>query len=175
MSTFILPSSSTIHYLSARFSLGVVLIACSDEGLCALLMGDELMPLESNLRQRFAQDRQLLRDESLRPALQRTIDFLEHPHQPLDVPLDFTAGSEFQRRVWQALRQIPAGETVTYRDIARQLGQPGASRAVANACGANPLAVVVPCHRVVRQDGDLGGYRWGLERKRALLAREAHQ
>jgi AraC family transcriptional regulator of adaptative response/methylated-DNA-[protein]-cysteine methyltransferase len=108
------------------------------------------------------------------PALEQTLRHLEDPRITLDLPLDLT-GSVFQRRVWDALRQIPLGETASYLDIARQLGQPKAFRAVANACGANPLAVIVPCHRVLRQDGSLGGYRWGLERKRQLLDREAQR
>ena len=108
------------------------------------------------------------------PALEQTLRHLEDPRTTLDLPLDLT-GSVFQRRVWNALRQIPPGKTASYLDIARQLGQPTAFRAVANACGANPLAVIVPCHRVLRQDGSLGGYRWGLERKRQLLDREARR
>ncbi|WP_347900669.1 methylated-DNA--[protein]-cysteine S-methyltransferase [Pseudomonas purpurea] len=175
MSTLPSPAVSCIRYLSTRFSLGVALAAYSDAGLCALLLGDEPTSLESDLRRRFAQNRQLLRDDNLAIALQHVVHFLDTPHRPLSVPLDLVTGSEFQRRVWQALQHIPLGETRTYRDIARQLGQPGAFRAVANACGANPLAVVIPCHRVVRQDGGLGGYRWGLERKHVLLEREARR
>ena len=114
------------------------------------------------------------RDEGLLPALEKTLRHFEDPRSTLDLRLDLT-GSVFQRRVWNALRQIPLGETASYLDIARQLGQPTAFRAVANACGANPLAVIVPCHRVLRQDGSLGGYRWGLERKRQLLDREAQR
>jgi AraC family transcriptional regulator of adaptative response/methylated-DNA-[protein]-cysteine methyltransferase len=130
--------------------------------------------LERDLSQRFPGQQAPQRDEGLMPALEKTLRHLEDPRTTLDLPLDLT-GSVFQRRVWDALRQIPVGETASYLDIARQLGQPTAFRAVANACGANPLAVIVPCHRVLRQDGSLGGYRWGLERKRQLLDREAQR
>lgn len=138
------------------------------------MIGDDLAMLERDLSQRFPGQQAPQRDESLMPALEQTLRHLEDPRTTLDLPLDLT-GSVFQRRVWDALRQIPMGETASYLDIARQLGQPTAFRAVANACGANPLAVIVPCHRVLRQDGSLGGYRWGLERKRQLLDREAQR
>jgi AraC family transcriptional regulator of adaptative response/methylated-DNA-[protein]-cysteine methyltransferase len=167
-------STSSIHFISGTSSLGVLLLAFSADGLCALLIGDDLAMLERDLSQRFPGQQAPQRDEGLMPALEQTLRHLEDPRTTLDLPLDLT-GSVFQRRVWDALRQIPVGETASYLDIARQLGQPTAFRAVANACGANPLAVIVPCHRVLRQDGSLGGYRWGLERKRQLLDREAQR
>ncbi|MHC8286739.1 methylated-DNA--[protein]-cysteine S-methyltransferase [Pseudomonas sp. XS1P51] len=167
-------STSSIHYISGTSSLGILLLAFSDKGLCASLLGDDLATLELDLARRFPGKPAPQRDESLVPALEQTLHHLENPRTALDLPLDL-AGSVFQRRVWDALRQIPLGETASYQDIARQLGQPKAFRAVANACGANPLAVIVPCHRVLRQDGSLGGYRWGLERKRQLLDYEAQQ
>ncbi|MHC8381107.1 methylated-DNA--[protein]-cysteine S-methyltransferase [Pseudomonas sp. LB3P14] len=167
-------STSSIRFISGTSSLGVLLLAFSAEGLCALLLGDDLATLERDLARRFPGKQTPQRDEGLMPALEQTLRHLEDPRSALDLPLDLT-GSVFQRRVWDALRQIPVGETASYQDIARQLGQPMAFRAVANACGANPLAVIVPCHRVLRQDGSLGGYRWGLDRKRQLLDREAQR
>ncbi|WP_415756063.1 methylated-DNA--[protein]-cysteine S-methyltransferase [Pseudomonas sp. LT1P18] len=167
-------STSSIRFISGPSRLGVLLLAFSAEGLCALLLGDDLAMLERDLARRFPAKQTPQRDEGLMPALEQTLRHLEDPRSALDLPLDLT-GSVFQRRVWNALRQIPVGGTASYLDIARQLGQPTAFRAVANACGANPLAVIVPCHRVLRQDGSLGGYRWGLERKRQLLEREAQQ
>ncbi|KAA0967908.1 methylated-DNA--[protein]-cysteine S-methyltransferase [Pseudomonas sp. ANT_H12B] len=167
-------STSSIRYISGTSSLGVLMLAFSAKGLCALLLGDDLATLERDLARRFPGKQTPQRDEGLMPALEQTLYHLENPRTVLDLPLDLS-GSVFQRRVWNALRQIPVGETASYREIALQLGQPTAFRAVANACGANPLAVIVPCHRVLRQDGSLGGYRWGLERKRQLLDREAQR
>ena len=167
-------STSSIRFISGPSSLGVLRLAFSAKGLCALLIGDDLATLERDLSRRFPGQHALQRDEGLMPALEQTLRHLEDPRTTLDLPLDLT-GSVFQRRVWDALRQIPLGETASYLDIARQLDQPTAFRAVANACGANPLALIVPCHRVLRQDGSLGGYRWGLERKRQLLDREAQR
>lgn len=166
--------SSSIRYISGTSSLGVLLLAFSTEGLCALLLGDDLITLEHDLARRFPDQPTAQIDESLMPALEQTLRHLEDPRITVDLPLDLT-GSVFQRRVWKMLQQIPAGETASYRDIAQRLGQPGAFRAVANACGANPVAVIVPCHRVLRQDGSLGGYRWGVERKRQLLDREVQR
>ncbi|RON51668.1 methylated-DNA--[protein]-cysteine S-methyltransferase [Pseudomonas frederiksbergensis] len=165
-------STSSIRYISGTCSLGVLLLAFSDKGLCALLLGDDLASLERDLARRLCGE--LQRDEGLTPQLEQTLRHLDNPHTALDFPLDL-AGSVFQRQVWEALRQIPVGQTASYRDIAQRLDQPQAFRAVANACGANPVAVIVPCHRVLRQDGSLGGYRWGLERKQQLLDREAQQ
>ncbi|QVW25866.1 methylated-DNA--[protein]-cysteine S-methyltransferase [Pseudomonas hormoni] len=167
-------SMSPIRFISGSSSLGVLLLASSAQGLCALLLGDDLETLERDLARRFPGQPTPQRDEGLMPALEQTLRYLDNPLAELDLPLDLV-GSVFQRRVWDALRQIPSGKTASYQDIARQLGQPKAFRAVANACGANPLAVIVPCHRVLRQDGSLGGYRWGLHRKRQLLEREAQQ
>ena len=165
-------SASSIRFITGTSSLGILMLAFSADGLCALLLGDDLAALEHDLVQRFPGQQPPQRDEGLKPALEQTLRHLENPHTALDLPLDLI-GSVFQRRVWEALQQIPVGQTASYQEIARQLGQPKAFRAVANACGANPLAVIVPCHRVLRQDGSLGGYRWGLERKRQLLDREA--
>lgn len=165
-------SASPIRFISGPSSLGTLLLASSAQGLCALLLGDDLTTLERDLARRFPAQPTPQRDEGLMPALEQTLRYLDNPQNALDLPLDLV-GSVFQQRVWEALRQIPLGKTASYQEIARQLGQPKAFRAVANACGANPLAVIVPCHRVLRQDGSLGGYRWGLGRKRQLLEREA--
>lgn len=165
---------ATVRYTCGPSSLGLVLLAYSEHGVCALLLGEDQATLEADLSQRLSGLPRPVRDDRLHPQLARAVQHLEHPDRPFDVPLDL-AGSAFQRRVWQALRQIPAGETASYSEIARRLGQPNAFRAVARACAANPLAVIVPCHRVVRLDGGLSGYRWGVERKRALLEREARR
>lgn len=171
------PSTSplaAVRYTCGPSSLGLVLLAYAEQGVCALLLGEDQATLEADLSQRFPGMPHPVRDNSLYPELARAVQHLEHPDRPCDLPLDL-AGSAFQQRVWQALRQIPAGETASYSEIAQRLGQPNAFRAVARACAANPLAVIVPCHRVVRLDGGLSGYRWGVERKRALLEREARR
>lgn len=164
---------SEIRFATGTCSLGAVLIAWSEQGVCAVLLGDDPRALEGDLQQHFPNS--LLTDRhhpDIRRLMTRVEEFLESPHGTFDEPLDIW-GTDFQKRVWQALREIPSGETASYSDIARRLGVPGSVRAVAQACGANRLAVVTPCHRVVRRDGALSGYRWGVERKRALLAREA--
>lgn len=150
-------------------SLGLILIAESTAGVCAVLLGDDHEALRADLAQRFPGARLVNRDTKLAT---RVLQAVEHPEQRADVPLDMQ-GTPFQRAVWQALRQIPAGRTATYGEIAWRIGRPRAVRAVASACAANKLAVVVPCHRAIRSDGQLAGYRWGLQRKRALLAKEA--
>ncbi|MCL1635013.1 methylated-DNA--[protein]-cysteine S-methyltransferase [Luteimonas sp. SX5] len=159
------------------FSIGVsaigrVLVARSERGVCAILLGDDDNALASQLQQRFANSELTRDDVSLQLVLAQVAGFVDQPQGDLDVPLD-AHGSDFQQRVWQALRSIPAGATASYTDIAQRIGSPHAVRAVAAACAANPLAVVIPCHRVIKRDGSLSGFRWGVERKRALLAREA--
>jgi AraC family transcriptional regulator of adaptative response/methylated-DNA-[protein]-cysteine methyltransferase len=153
-------------------TLGRVLVARSNTGLCAVLMGDDEETLERDVRQRFRSADVRRDDRALGLLGARVVAFLEAPEAPLDVPLDLR-GTEFQRAVWTALRAIPAGATASYAEVATQIGRPGSVRAVAGACAANALAVVIPCHRVVRSDGGLSGYRWGVERKRDLLRREA--
>ncbi len=153
-------------------SIGLVLVAESDAGLSAVLIGDDRESLRRELRERFPAA--VITDGEHAPSLlaERVIAHVDAPARPLDVTLDLR-GTEFQRRVWLALREIPAGTTASYTDIARRIGRPGAVRGVARACAANALAVVVPCHRVVRRNGELSGYRWGVHRKRTLLAKEA--
>jgi AraC family transcriptional regulator, regulatory protein of adaptative response / methylated-DNA-[protein]-cysteine methyltransferase len=160
-----------IRYGIAGSTLGAVLVAMSAAGVCAIFLGDDSAVLEKDLRQRFADADLRHDDKALRPILGAVVKLIERPERGLDVPLDIR-GTHFQRRVWNALREIPAGKTASYADIANRLGEPKAMRAVAQACGANPIAVMIPCHRVVRSDGALSGYRWGVERKRVLLQRE---
>jgi AraC family transcriptional regulator of adaptative response/methylated-DNA-[protein]-cysteine methyltransferase len=160
-----------IHFDIGSSTLGRVLVGNNDQGVCAIFMADTDNALISQLRERFP-DAGLSRDPPrLARVLPRVLGFIESPSGVLDLPLD-PVGTEFQRRVWSALVRIPAGTTASYADIARQIDAPKSVRAVAQACGANPLALAIPCHRVVRSDGALSGYRWGPARKRALLERE---
>ncbi|SHF25161.1 AraC family transcriptional regulator, regulatory protein of adaptative response / methylated-DNA-[protein]-cysteine methyltransferase [Desulfacinum infernum DSM 9756] len=161
-----------IRFASAPCSLGWVLVAATDRGVCAVFLGDSPEALERELRERFPRARTLPEDPHRAVFIEKVLAHLEAPHRtPADLPLD-VRGTAFQQRVWEALRRIPPGETATYSEIARRIGSPSAVRAVARACASNPAALVIPCHRVVRSDGTLAGYRWGLERKRRLLERE---
>ena len=153
-------------------SLGLVLVAQSANGICAVLLGDDREALRLDLQKRFPSTTPRESDTTLDLLATQVVQLIESPARGLDAPLDMR-GSGFQRDVWRALRDIPSGSTATYTDIANRIGHPTSVRAVAQACAANPLAVVVPCHRVLRRDGQLSGYRWGVERKRELLAREA--
>jgi AraC family transcriptional regulator of adaptative response/methylated-DNA-[protein]-cysteine methyltransferase len=163
-----------IRFAAARCTLGTILVAATGRGVCAILLGEERAALERELRGRFPHATFVAGDAAFGATVARVVAFVEAPRRDLDddLPLDIR-GTAFQQRVWRALREIPPGATATYSDVARAIGAPRAARAVAAACAANPLAVAVPCHRVVRSDGELAGYRWGLARKRALLAREA--
>ena len=161
-----------IRYAIVHAYIGWVLVAATERGLCALELADGPAELEERLHARFPHAALILDDPDFETWVGRVVAFLESPREGLDLPLD-VAGTAFQQRVWQALREIPAGTTASYREIATRIGVPHASRAVARACAANPVAVAIPCHRVVRLDGGTGGYRWGVERKRALLARES--
>jgi len=160
-----------IRTAHAQCSLGVVLVAATATGICAILLGDDAQALLQDLRMRFPHAQLLGTEPAFEQLVSRAIEAIEHPGTALELPLDIR-GTAFQQRVWAALRGIPPGTTATYTEIAERLGTPKAVRAVAAACAANPIAVAVPCHRVVRRDGDLAGYRWGLERKRELLERE---
>lgn len=162
-----------IRYAIGSSALGRLLIARSERGICAILPGRDDESLAAELRSRFP-GADLLSDASgLELELAVIAAFVDRPRRGLDLPLD-ARGDAFQQRVWNALREIPAGATASYGDIARRIGEPRAAREVAAACAANPLAVAVPCHRVMKSDGSLSGYRWGVARKRALLASEAH-
>src|SRR5262249_49220647 len=152
--------------------LGEVLIAASAKGICAVLFGDNADTLVRDLQNRFPQAEIIGGDAAFERIAAEVIAWVEAPGAGLHLPLD-VRGSAFQHRVWQALRNIGPGTTASYADVAKRIGNPAAVRAVAKACGANNLAVIVPCHRVVRSDGRLSGYRWGIERKRELLDREA--
>ena len=164
--------AESIRFSIGESSLGRVLVAQSDRGIAAVLIGHDADALRRDLDARFPGASLVEARAETSAVATRVIRFIESPGCTLDVSLDLR-GTEFQQKVWRALQDIPAGETATYTEIANRLGLPTAVRAVAAACGANPLAVVVPCHRVVRSDGALAGYRWGIERKRALLDREA--
>ncbi|MBN1934445.1 MAG: bifunctional DNA-binding transcriptional regulator/O6-methylguanine-DNA methyltransferase Ada [Anaerolineae bacterium] len=161
-----------IRFAIAACDLGWVLIAATEAGICAVEFGDEPQALEARIRARFSNAAFIERDADFDRWVAQLLGFLKLPAQTLDLPLDIQ-GTAFQRRVWAALRDIPLGTTASYAQIAVQIGNPQAARAVAQACAANPTAVVIPCHRIVRQDGALGGYRWGVERKQRLVEREA--
>jgi AraC family transcriptional regulator of adaptative response/methylated-DNA-[protein]-cysteine methyltransferase len=165
-------SGASIRFAVGRCSLGSVLVAATDTGVCAILLGDDPDALERDLQRRFPNAQMVGGDDEFAGVVARVVGFIETPAAGLDLPLD-VRGTAFQQRVWQELRTIPAGATASYTDIAKRIGAPKAARGVAQACAANPIAVAVPCHRVVRSDGGLSGYRWGVERKRALLDREA--
>ncbi|MDP3852116.1 bifunctional DNA-binding transcriptional regulator/O6-methylguanine-DNA methyltransferase Ada [Phenylobacterium sp.] len=164
--------AATIKFAIGQCSLGAILVAATEVGICAILLGDDPEALARDLQDRF--DRAVLvgADPEFEALVAQVVGFVEQPGLGLDLPLD-VRGTAFQQRVWQALRDIPAGQTAGYLDIATRIGSPKAVRAVAQACAANHIAVAIPCHRVVRTDGALSGYRWGVERKRALLDREA--
>jgi AraC family transcriptional regulator of adaptative response/methylated-DNA-[protein]-cysteine methyltransferase len=168
----VLAMNTHIHFDIGSSTIGYVLVAINDKGICAILPGDSARAVKRELRERFPSARADQDPARLAQVLPRVIAFVEGRNATLDVPLD-PAGTEFQQRVWRALRRIPAGKTASYADIARRIDAPQSFRAVAQACGANPIAFAIPCHRVVRHDGALSGYRWGVARKRALLEREA--
>ncbi len=163
-----------IRFAVAETSLGAILVASSEKGVASILLGDDPDRLVRMLQDRFPKARLIGADQDYEQLVARIIGFIETPGAGLDLPLD-VRGTAFQQRVWQALREIPAGQTASYADIAQRIGAPKAVRAVAGACAANRIAVAIPCHRVVRHDGALSGYAWGVDRKRALLGREAAQ
>lgn len=165
-------ANTEIRFAIGECSLGAILVAASERGVCAILMGDDPEALARDLQDRFPRADLIGGDSGFEQLVAKVVGFVEAPGLGLDLPLDLR-GTAFQQRVWQALREIPAGKTVSYTEIALRIGAPKAVRAVAGACAANALAVAIPCHRVVRNDGALSGYRWGVERKRALLEREA--
>ena len=164
--------NAEIKFAIGESSLGLVLIAASDKGVCAILFGDDPDGLARDLERQFPRARLVSDDPAFEQLTAKVIGFVEDPRRDLDLPLDIR-GTAFQRRVWEALRRIPLGTTATYADIAKAIGAPKAVRAVGRACGSNPIALAIPCHRVVGSNGSLTGYRGGIERKRALLAKEA--
>lgn len=161
-----------VRFAVGGCSLGTILVARSERGICAILLGDDPDALVRDLRDRFPRAELVSPDAGFEQVVAKVVSFVDHPALGLDLPLDIR-GTAFQQRVWQALRKIPAGATASYAEIAGRIGSPNSARAVARACAANALAVAVPCHRVVRGDGALAGYRWGVQRKKALLEREA--
>jgi AraC family transcriptional regulator of adaptative response/methylated-DNA-[protein]-cysteine methyltransferase len=167
-------SGEQIHFAVAACSLGALLVAATDKGICSILLGDDPDALVRDLQDRFPKAGLVGAEPAFEATVAQVVAFVEAPRIGLDLPLDLR-GTAFQQRVWQALRSIPAGRTVGYAELAAQLGMPQGARAVAGACAANPVAIAVPCHRVVRNDGSISGYRWGVERKKTLLEREAGQ
>jgi AraC family transcriptional regulator of adaptative response/methylated-DNA-[protein]-cysteine methyltransferase len=162
----------SIRFAVGECWLGSILVAATDKGVCAIFFGDDPDVLTQNLQDRFPKARLIGADPHFEQLVARVVGFINAPAQGLDLPLDIR-GTAFQQQVWQALREIPPGATASYTEIAAHIGRSKAARAVAQACASNPLAVAIPCHRVVRTDGALSGYRWGVARKRALLEREA--
>jgi AraC family transcriptional regulator, regulatory protein of adaptative response / methylated-DNA-[protein]-cysteine methyltransferase len=163
-----------IHYATTKSAFGYLLVAATSKGLCSVTLGDKLTDLESNLKKEFSAA-EIRKDETtLQPILKQIVEYLEGKQLKLTLPLDIRA-TAFQRQVWQLLQQIPYGATLSYGEVAAAIGRPTAVRAVARACATNPVALVIPCHRVIREDKSLGGYRWGLERKKKLLTAEELQ
>lgn len=171
MSPALQSPATTLEVVAADVSVGTALVVLSARGVCAVLLGDDATQLRDDARRRFP--RCVLGEGGTAAAVRAAAVFasIDSPRIATDAPLD-VRGTDFQQAVWRALRDIPAGATATYSDIAARIGRPTAVRAVAQACAANAHAVLIPCHRVVRADGMLGGYRWGVDRKRALLAAE---
>ncbi|MDR6667113.1 bifunctional DNA-binding transcriptional regulator/O6-methylguanine-DNA methyltransferase Ada [Rhizobium sp. 1399] len=165
-------ANEEIRFAVGQTSLGAILVASSRKGVVSILLGDDPDKLVHDLQDRFPKARLVGANRDYDALVARVVGFVEKPGVGLDLPLD-VRGTAFQQRVWQALREIPVGETISYAEIARRIGSPHAMRAVAGACAANKLAVAIPCHRVIRNDGALSGYAWGVERKRALIDREA--
>lgn len=164
-------AGATIYFAVGQCALGAILVAQSARGVCAIFLGDDPAQLLNDLQDQFANAELIGADSRFEQLIAHVVGFVEQPALGLNLPLD-VQGTAFQERVWQALREVPAGQRVSYTDIAERIGAPKAVRAVALACAANRIAVAIPCHRVVRRDGDLSGYRWGVERKRQLLERE---
>ena len=164
-------ANNTIRFAIGECSLGSILVAQSERGICAILLGENPEELARDLQDRFPRATFIAGDSEFEQLVANVVGFVERPTGNFELPLDIR-GTAFQRRVWQALREVKPGSTVSYAQLAERIGMPKAVRAVAQACGANALAVAIPCHRVVRTDGGLSGYRWGVERKRALLDKE---
>lgn len=165
-------AQTTIRFAVGECSLGSILVAQSDRGICAILMGDDPDALARDLQDTFPKAELIGGDAGFEDLVAKVVGFVEAPSIGLDLPLD-VRGTAFQERVWQALREVPPGSTTSYTEIAARIGAPQAVRAVAQACAANHIAVAIPCHRVIRRDGNTSGYRWGVERKLALLERES--
>jgi O-6-methylguanine DNA methyltransferase len=161
-----------IDYATGQSVLGTILVARSRDGVRAIMIGSDSKELKDDLAIRFNKSRLTQDDQKLRDDIQKVIRFIAAPTRSLDLTLDIR-GTHFQKRVWTALCGVPSGSTITYAALAARIGEPKTARAVANACAANAIALAIPCHRVIRKDGTFSGYRWGEERKRVLIAREA--
>ena len=164
--------TEAIRFGVGECSMGAILVATTSSGVCAILLGGDQAKLEQDLQRRFPRAELTEGKKEFERLLTRVVKLIEVPATGFDLPLD-ARGTMFQRRVWQVLSEIPVGSTASYTEIAERLGSPTAARAVARACSANAIAVAIPCHRVVRSNGTFSGYRWGVERKRTLLRREA--
>jgi AraC family transcriptional regulator, regulatory protein of adaptative response / methylated-DNA-[protein]-cysteine methyltransferase len=165
-------TADSISYTISACALGQVLLARSVSGVCAILIGASEQELEADLAALFPKSTLSINKAGVYSDLEKVIRFAARPGEGLDLALDLR-GTTFQRRVWETLRMIPVGTTVTYSELARRVGAPNSARAVAGACASSPIALAIPCHRAVRRNGDLAGYRWGVERKRQLIEREA--
>jgi AraC family transcriptional regulator, regulatory protein of adaptative response / methylated-DNA-[protein]-cysteine methyltransferase len=165
-------AANTLSHAASECALGLVLVARSAKGVCAILIGAGRDELQAELAARFPEAKLVANEAAVHDDLVKVIRFVDKPAEGLHLTLDMR-GTPFQRRVWEKLRAMPAGTTMSYTEVARSIGAPDAVRAVAGACAANPIALAIPCHRVVRSNGDLAGYRWGVERKRELIRREA--
>lgn len=165
-------SDADIYFAVGECSLGSILVAATRKGLCAILLGSDPARLVRDLQDQFPKANLIGNEKRYAALVAKVVGFVEQPRLGLDLPLDIR-GTAFQQRVWKALRDIPVGETASYATIAKKIGLPKSVRAVAQACAANTIAVAIPCHRVIRSNGSLSGYRWGVERKRTLLEREA--
>lgn len=165
-------TSEKIHYSFSTCSLGNILIAQSLQGICAIMLGNNIAELSDEIKNRFPKAECLLDNEKNASLIKKVIHQIDCAASTHDFPLDIR-GTDFQRKVWQQLQKISFGKTVTYTELAKKIGAPKSVRAVANACSANAIAILIPCHRVIREDGSLSGYRWGVERKAQLLQREA--
>ena len=165
-------ADEVIRFAIGRCSLGAVLVASSEKGVCCITLGDDPDFLFEDLRNRFRKAEFIGGDSDFEKIVAKVVRFVEAPKPGLELPLDIR-GTRFQQQVWQALREIPQGSTASYSEVAERIGSPRSVRAVAGACAANSIAVAIPCHRVIRTDGNLSGYRWGVDRKRVLLDREA--
>jgi AraC family transcriptional regulator of adaptative response/methylated-DNA-[protein]-cysteine methyltransferase len=164
-------ADTSIRFAVDECSLGSILVAATKKGVCAISLGDDPETLVHELQDHFPRAIFIGGDAKFKKIVAQVVGFVESPSTELDLPLDIR-GTVFQIRVWQALRKIPLGSTVSYTKIARQIGSPKAVRAVASACASNTIAIAIPCHRVIRSDGNLSGYRWGVDRQRTLIERE---
>lgn len=172
MNAILRDQKEDISFTFGKFSLGMVLVAATETGIAAILLGDSRDELHSELIYAFPQAHLIADEAGLADKAAKIVAFLDAPNQGLDLPLDIR-GSAREQAVWQALRNVPSGQTITYGQIAKSLALPATAQDVGAACAANVLAVAIPCHRVVKADGSISGYRWGVQRKRKLINLEA--